>query len=71
MTVYGELDPMVDHRTKFAFKGKRENIAKFNMHNIAYPSQHKDFEKPRGSRDHMIVPDTVEITFNLDIESID
>ena len=24
---------------------------------------------PHGSRDHVIVPDTVKITFNLDIES--
>ena len=23
MSVYGELEPMVEHRTQFAFKGKR------------------------------------------------
>ena len=28
---------MVEHRTQFAFKGKREHIAKVNMPNIAYP----------------------------------
>ena len=27
--------------------------------------------KYHGSRDHVIVPDTVKITFNLDIESTD
>ena len=71
MSIYGELDPMVEHRTQFAFKGKREHIAKVNMPNIAYPNQHIDIEIPHGSRDHVIVPDTVKITFNLDIESTD
>ena len=60
---------MVEHRTQFAFKGKREHIAKVNMPNIAYPNQHIDIEIPHGSRDHVIVPDTVKITFNLYIES--
>ena len=40
MNVYRELDPMVEHRTQFAFKGKREHIANVNMPNIAYPNQH-------------------------------
>ena len=39
------------------------------MPNIAYLNQHTDIEIPHGSRDHVIVPDTVKITFNLDIES--
>ena len=71
MSVCDELDPIVEHRTQFAFKGKREHIAKVNMPNIAYPNQHIDIEIPHGSRDHVIVPDTVKITFNLDIESTD
>ena len=37
MSGYGELGPMVEHRTQFAFKGKREHIAKVNMPNIANP----------------------------------
>ena len=41
------------------------------MPNIAYPNQHIDTEIPHGSRDHAIVPDTVKITFNLDLESTD
>ena len=41
------------------------------MPNVAYPDQHTDIEIPHGSRDHVIVPDTVKITFNLDIESTD
>ena len=71
MTVYGKLDLMVKHRTQFSFKGKREHISKVNISNIAYSNQHIDIEIPHGSRDHVIVPDTVKITFNLDIESTD
>ena len=69
MSVYGELDPMVEHRTQFAFKGKREHIAKVNMPNIAYPNQHIDIEIPHGSRDHVIISNTVKI--NLDTTSTD
>ena len=60
---------MTERLTQFAFKGKREHIAKANTPNIAYPTQHIDIEIPHGSRDHVIIPDTVKITFNLDIES--
>ena len=41
------------------------------MPNIANSSQQINIEIPHGSRDHVIVPDTVKITFNLDIESTD
>ena len=71
MSIYRELDPMIKHRTPFVFKGKRDHIAKVNIPNIAYPSQHIDIEIPHGSNNHVIVPDTVKITFNLDIESPD
>ena len=62
---------MVEHMTQFAFKGKRGHIAKVTMPNIAYSNQHIDIEIPLGSRDHVIVPDTIKITFNFDIESTD
>ena len=39
------------------------------MPNIAYPNQHIDIEIPYGSRNHVIVRDTVKIMFNLDIET--
>ena len=55
MNIYGELDPMVEHRRQFSFKGKREHISKVNIPNIAYPSQHIDIDIPHGSRDHVIV----------------
>ena len=71
MSIYGELDPMVEHRIQFAFKGKREHIAKINIPNIAYPNQHIDIDIPHGSRDHVIIRDTIKIKFNLDIEPTD
>ena len=71
MRIYRELDSIAEHRTQFAFKGKREHISKVNMPNIAYPNQNIGIEIPHGSRDHVIVPDTVKSTFNLDIESTD
>ena len=69
MSVYGELKP--EHRTQFAFKGKREHMVKVNIPNIGYPNQHIDVEIPAGSRDQIIVPDTFKITFNLEVESKD
>ena len=71
MSIYGELDPIVEHRTQFAFKGKRGHIAKVNIPNIAYPNQRNDIEISHGSRDQVIIPDTINITFNLYIESSD
>ena len=71
MSVYGELDPMIEHRTQLAIKGKRKHIAKVNIPNIAYPNQHIDTEIPHGSRDHVIVPNTIKISLNLDIKSTD
>ena len=71
MSIYGELDPMIEHRTQFAFKGKREHIATVNTPNIAYPGQHFKIIIPHGSADHLIVPDTVKITFDLEIDSTD
>ena len=35
MSVYRELDPIIEHKMQFAFKGKREHIAKVNIPNIA------------------------------------
>ena len=74
MSVYGELNPMVEDRTQLALKSKREHIVKVNQPNIANPNQHTDIDNidntliiPRGSRGRVIVTDTVKITFNLDI----
>ena len=67
MSVYRELDPMA----QFAFKDKRDHIAKANTPNTADPNQHIDIKIPHGLRGHVIIPDTVKITFNLDIKSTD
>ena len=53
MSVYRELDLMVEYRGQFAFKGKTEDIAKVKMPNIAYPNQHIDIEIPHGSRNKL------------------
>ena len=71
MSVYRELGPTVENKTQFANKSKREHIVNVNMPNIAYPNQHIGIQIPHGSRDYVIIPDIVEIMFNLDIESTD
>ena len=71
MSVYGGLDPMIKHRTQFAFKGKREHIATVNSPNIAHSGQLFKIIIPQGSADHVLVPDTVNITFDIDITSTD
>ena len=71
MSIYGELNPEPEHRTQFAFKGKCEHIVKVNIPNIGYPNQHIDMEIPAGSRDQIIVLDTLKITFNLEVQSKD
>ena len=58
---------MPEQRMKRAFKGKKEHIAKVNIPNNVYPSQCIDIPIPNGSRNHIIMPDTVKIMFNLDI----
>ena len=62
---------MVEHRTQFAFKGKREHFATVNTPNIAYPGQQFKIIIPQGSADHVIVPDTIKIMFDLEIKSTD
>ena len=71
MSVYGKLDPMVEHMSQFAFKAKREHIAMVSRKNKAGPNEHTDIKILHGSRDHVIVPGTIKIAFNLDIESTD
>ena len=44
MSIYEKIDPMPEHRTQFAFKGKREHIAKVNISNMVYPNQHIDIK---------------------------
>ena len=71
MGIYRELNPMTENRISNAFDGKGEHTVKPNMPNMAYSSQHIDIEIPKIWRDYVIVPDTLKITFNLEIESRD
>ena len=41
------------------------------MSNLAYLNQHINIETSHGSRNHHVLPDTTNITFNLEIESTD
>ena len=56
---------MPEHKIQLVFKGKPEYLAKVNILNRAYVNQHIHTEIPYGSRSHVIVPDTVQITFIL------
>ena len=69
MSTYGKLDPVQEDRTQFAFKEKRGPIAKVNIPNLFYQNQHIDNEWPCNSKNNNVLPETVKITFNLDIES--
>ena len=69
MTVYGELDPIPEHRNYFAFNGKGGDIAQVNIPNMASPNQNIDIEIPHGSRDDVIVPGAKKTTLNIAHES--
>ena len=72
MSICGkELDPMIEKRTQFVIKDKRERIATINTPNIAYPGQQFKIKISKGSIDHVIVPNTLKITFDLEIKSTD
>ena len=62
---------MLEKSTQFTFKGKREHIATPNTPSIAYPVEHFKIKIPKGSADHVIVPDTIRITFDLDLTLTD
>ena len=66
-----ELDPMIEYRIQFAFKGQREHIATVNTPNIAYPGQTFNVIISQGSADHIIVPDTLKIRFDLELTLTD
>ena len=60
---------MPEYITQFASKGKQEHISKVNIPGLYYPNQHINIEILHGSREHFIVPVTIKIPFNPDIES--
>ena len=68
---YGELDPERVNRLQWANKAKREHVVVRNTPNIAYPGQQFDVQISRLSADASIVPNSPQITFDLDITSKD
>lgn len=60
---------MPEDRRQFDFKNKRIYIAKVNIPNMTYPNQNINVETPHGWRDDAIERDTVNVTFNHNIES--
>ena len=62
---------MIEYRPQFAFKCKRQHIATVNTFNIAYPGQKVKIKIPWGSIDHVIVPSTLKIRFDLELTSTD
>ena len=71
MSIYRVLDSMSEYITQFAFKKKGGHTTKVRIPNRANLIQQINIEIPYAPTDHVIVPDTVKITFNLDIESTD
>ena len=71
MSIYRELNPIAEHSIPEDLDGTREHMVKSSAPNMAHPSQHINIEIPKGSRDYVIVPDTLKLTFNLEIESTD
>ena len=55
----------------FASKGKRKHIAKVNIPHKALLNKHINIKISHGLRNHVGVPDTAKLTFNLEIESTD
>ena len=68
---YGELDPDRVNCLQWASKSKREHVVVRNTPNIAYPGQQFDVQISRLSADASIVPNSPEITFNLEATSKD
>ena len=60
MCICRELEPMAEHQTQNAFKGKEGHFLMVTIPNIAYSKQNIDTQLLYGSRDHFIVPDQVK-----------
>ena len=65
MNISRDLDPLPVQRTQISFKGKRKHTAYVNIPNLDYKYQNIILKNCAIA----IVPDNVQITFNLDTES--
>ena len=65
MSIYGELDPMPEHKTQFVFNDKREHKTKENISNLEIENQHIDIEIIQALKDYVVVEQTIKITLFL------
>ena len=65
MSISGQLDPMPERRTQFAFKNKTEHVTKANIPNLAYANKNIDIEMPQGSKDYVVVEQAIKVTLIL------
>ena len=70
-TTYLELNPTDEKRIQFLFTGKREHLVKVNVLNAAHHNRHFGVKIPSGPHKHAIVPDSLRLRFNFDLESTD
>ena len=68
MSIYGELNPMPEHRIPEDLDKARVHMVKSNTPNTAYPSQHIEIEITKVSRDYVIVTETLKITFDFNTQ---
>ena len=71
MSTYAEPDPTTENRVQYGLKGKREHVVTLNMPDIASPGQTFKVEIPKGSKDSVIVKNTLWLTFDLELETKD
>lgn len=65
MSIYGELDPMPEHKTQLVFNGKREHKTKVNISNLEIENQHIDIEITQALKNYVVVEQTIKITLFL------
>ena len=58
-----------ENHVELAYKGKCEHFVMPNVPNQGYPGQTIKLSIPRGSSDTIMVRETQQLTFNLDLES--
>ena len=51
------------------FQGQERTYSQGEQTNFAYPNLYIETKTPNDSKNHIVVPDTVKMMFNLDIEA--
>ena len=68
-STYGELDMKGERRIQWAFKGKRAHMVMTNTPATGHPNTTISIEIPRGAPEHVIVPGSLRVTFDLNLTS--